>query len=702
MANLVLGAVGGAVGGPIGSSIGSFVGRELDRTLFKRGGPRLNDMRAPTARYGDTIPKIFGKMRVAGVVLWTTSPVATATVSKSGTEPGSSVSFALGVSSGLVREVRRIWADGRLIRDASGRQEVPFTLRLHSGAEDQLSDSLIASVIGEDRAPAFRGLAYLLFEDFDLSTFGRRLPLITVELTGEELLGPEDVLSKTLALKSELGPPRYVLNGYALDGDHNLAAVSPLLAAFDPAFTFEDGGWTLQQSSAHHIVDERLWNLAYAERATDVPDAEETPTRVSVRYFDPAIDFAAGEKSARLQGRERIKRIELPAAMTSSSAKALAFEELARVSATCLRSWLNLPLSFAHMNVGDQLSCAASPEDRYVICEKAFRSGHVRLVVRKHRQPIEALFASEPGGIAGDAELERHSLALTVIELPGDTSESKPKVAFAASGGSVPFRALPIVVSAGGREEQIISADHAIPPGRLINALPPSISELLDRQNSIEVSFERETLLTSCDEMSLLSGANLLSVNGELIQFGIAEAISSSSFRLSELIRGRHDTQVTEPHEAGALVTILTPGTYHSLDLPRESIGSLLKAKVHGPEFSSVEALLEVTAFSIRPWAPAHLTIHEDEVGLRLSWVRRGKEGLPWMDNVDTPLSEGREAYSIRLQDEHGGLIEHESDAPSILLAKDVLQQLGPRPWRLEVRQLGEFAAGKPLSQLIH
>ncbi|MBB4641724.1 hypothetical protein [Rhizorhapis suberifaciens] len=76
MATLILTAVGTALGGPLGGTIGAVLGQVVDQNvLFKpkgREGPRLDRLEIQTSTYGSQVPRIFGKMRVAGTVIWAT------------------------------------------------------------------------------------------------------------------------------------------------------------------------------------------------------------------------------------------------------------------------------------------------------------------------------------------------------------------------------------------------------------------------------------------------------------------------------------------------------------------------------------------------------------------------------------------------------------------------------------------------------
>src|SRR5690606_22092911 len=75
---------------------------------------------------------------------------------------------------GKISAVRRVWADGKLL-DLSG-----LTMRVYRGDETQTPDPLI--VAKEGQAPAYRGLAYVVFERLPLEDFGNRIPQLSFEV----------------------------------------------------------------------------------------------------------------------------------------------------------------------------------------------------------------------------------------------------------------------------------------------------------------------------------------------------------------------------------------------------------------------------------------------------------------------------------------------------------------------------------------
>ena len=82
----------------------------------------------------------------------------------------------MALCEGPITGIGRIWADGKIMsRDG-------ITLRLHKGGEDQEPDPFIAAKMGAANTPAYRGTAYVVFEELPLERFGNRLPQLSFEV----------------------------------------------------------------------------------------------------------------------------------------------------------------------------------------------------------------------------------------------------------------------------------------------------------------------------------------------------------------------------------------------------------------------------------------------------------------------------------------------------------------------------------------
>ncbi len=121
----------------------------------------------------------------------------------------------------------------------------PYTTRFYAGDEDQTADPLIEEIEGAGNTPAYRGLAYIVFEDMPLADFGNRIPQLQFEIIRSISAGNPDALenaSAGVALIPGAGEFVYATEIVtADDGDgttapenaHNAAGVADIAASLD-------------------------------------------------------------------------------------------------------------------------------------------------------------------------------------------------------------------------------------------------------------------------------------------------------------------------------------------------------------------------------------------------------------------------------------------------------------------------------------
>lgn len=200
-------STGATIAGAIGSAIGSTVGGAIDRALFGSGGesvygPRLSDLSVQSSTDGAPLPLLFGTARLAGNVIWSTGLEESAHTEEAGGGSGGGgasittytykTDVAIALCEGEITGIRRIWADSKLIYDVGddadaetlvASSERAAAIRVYAGSETQEPDPLIQAIEGAANAPAYRGTAYILFEDLQLADFGNRLPNFQFEVT---------------------------------------------------------------------------------------------------------------------------------------------------------------------------------------------------------------------------------------------------------------------------------------------------------------------------------------------------------------------------------------------------------------------------------------------------------------------------------------------------------------------------------------
>lgn len=169
-------------GAAIGRAAGAMAGRALSNYLAGPAeGPRIKALHVMEAHEGTGVPSVYGRMRVSGQLIWAARFRERRTTRSAGGKGGPkvndysySVSFAVALGEGPGVRVARAWANGEAFDLSS------VTHRIYEGDEAQVPDPLIEMI--EGAAPAYRGVAYIVFEDLPLDAFGNRLPQLSFEI----------------------------------------------------------------------------------------------------------------------------------------------------------------------------------------------------------------------------------------------------------------------------------------------------------------------------------------------------------------------------------------------------------------------------------------------------------------------------------------------------------------------------------------
>lgn len=258
---IALGVVGALIAGPAFAAIGFSIGSAIGGMLFapdgpKTEGPRIGDTAVTSASLGKIIAQHYGITRSSGNVIWSTGLRETKTVEEVGGGGGKGggggsstnttysydATFAIAFGRAPARFLRRIWADSKLIYDASGvgtTSDAKYKFRFVEGGPGTTIDPLIeesvnrrlaglddinvgnqeqatyttfadlieqaeldgsargiiyaarlqaiqAGVTGEvpdyGFTPSYKEFAYIVFDGMPLEDFGNRIPNITAEI----------------------------------------------------------------------------------------------------------------------------------------------------------------------------------------------------------------------------------------------------------------------------------------------------------------------------------------------------------------------------------------------------------------------------------------------------------------------------------------------------------------------------------------
>ena len=619
-----------------------------------------------TSSYGSDIPAIFGAMRVAGTVIWASDLIERRVKSGGGKGRPStagysySVNMAVALSSRPLLRVGRIWAEGNLLRGAADDFKTDTQFRFHNGHHDQPVDPLIASAESAGQCPAYRGIAYALFEDFQLADYGNRIPSLTFEVFERDTSAPVNAIFSAATNGTIDAGCTEMLTGYAMSGVDGRAAISSLLDTLPIVLRatgdrLELRDWWQGAGEAAVAVPVRSERNQIFDRPTKSQQpAYAAPQALTLRHYDPARDFQSGVQTSRSVAAGRtLRQLEIPAALPAGAAKRIADLQLLQADRV-KESW--------------SVHAASGPEP--------FRSGEWvqdpdgrlwRITEVEHRFGTTKLTATcslafdpsvpnpaSPGRNVGAPDLSAGHTYIVVIDLPvfGTVDPAKPQLAVFANGTGPGWRRAALSVQNGN---QLLDVGPTALPATIGQTLTPLLAHnpaLVDSASEVEIQLLHEGMeLPGIGGSPLAANAGLCWIEGEFVRFGKAEAMGGGRYRLSNLLRGCHNSEdMIDGHLAGDRFVLVESDSARLVD-DVLAAGSTISVEAIGlGDDEPVVATVLVTASAIAPLRPAHLNASRlVDGGLHLRWVRRSRIDFGWNDGVDQALVEDAEKYSVAL-----------------------------------------------------
>jgi hypothetical protein len=725
MATLILTVVGAAIGGPVGGAIGAALGQQVDSRLFApkaRQGPRLGELAFQSSTYGAPIPKVFGRMRIGGSVIWATDikedrrKVSTGKGRPKQTVYSYSASFAVALSGRAILRVGRIWADGKLLRGDGGDFKTQTGFRLHLGGADQSVDPLIATVEGSAGTPAYRGLAYAMFEDFQLADFGNRIPSLSFEVIADEAPVSIGSVLDQLAGRPVASLCPTLIDGIAVTGD-SVRGVAEAFGSVIPLFAWDMGtalriseagraGPTLAADQLGAGIGERP--KVALERHRGVPS--QAGGRRTLAYYDVDRDYLQGAQSAirpDLGNRER--RIDLASSLSAARAKQLVSRSLAED--TKARDQIHLALGPRYLDLAPGMIVSipaisgATVSGQWMVHDVSLEAMIVKVVLQKSADAAVAARGADPGRGVFEADQPIGPTRLHLMDLPwlGDGLASAPSVAVAAAGPSLGWRRAALLQSRDGglSFEEIGSTAPSAVIGTASTVLAASSTAGFDTENVVDVTLINGAMdLSDTTNDGLVAGQNLALLGDELIQFGRAMPLGSRQFRLSNLLRGRRGSEAAMvSHVVGDRFILLQSESILPLAVPAGTQAVTLSASGLG-DLTPVTAVVANIGRALLPLSPVHIVALRLTNGdTRINWMRRSRDGWHWIDGVDAPLGEESELYSVT--------VGNGASAPrSITVAvpewtysaveRAVDAAAGAAQVGIEIRQLGTYGQSRP------
>jgi len=682
MATMAIQAIGAANGWNwVFMAAGALLGNYLDSKWFGTNvqGDRLSALTIQSSSAGVAIPKCYGSIRCETNLIWGTHFVEHANKQRSGGKGGGSTytsytyscSFAVAICRGPISGIGRVWADGNLI-DIS-----QYDYSLYLGDETQMPDPYIEAKQGAGNVPAHRGLAYIVFKNMSITTYGNRVPSLAIEV-----FTPVTKLSDIVAdvcMEHGIDAAQLVVS--------DLESVSLLGFKTD---TSQTGREKLQNLQNYFIFDGREndgvlefikrsnFSNVYAVPYEDLGAFESTPSDEPYNFNNPSdydmprsvtLNFLSYENDYQ-QGSITAKRRNVISTddITVTANFALHDADAKAVVDTLLYAqWISgrsfsatLSSKWAHLKPGDKIEVTFSSGLKVLFLLKKVTFGDPGLVkvecvvVTADMYTIAPKYADSTNSaqtvtVPTDVTAE----IMDLPKLPGDTKTTDDNTVYIATTGDIYVGANVFQSKDNGNEYDLVVYNNPkAVMGTVAEQMAQESAQLFDHTTSINVTLIAGTL-ASIEQLNFLQNANLALIGNEIVSFKNALLVSGNTYKLTEFIRGMFGTEsAISQHLAGERFVLLAEGTLGGITLPAASWHTSYSYLI-GPktqvETADTYVKKDFTGQGVmsKCLAPCHAKAVRDSGDLNVSWIRRTRTGGEWNDYVDASLGEATEAYSI-------------------------------------------------------
>lgn len=683
-------------------------------------GPRLKDLNGTKGDYGAAIPRLFGTGVRTGGVLIAMPPIKETKrkVKKNWLDKTMNVlspitnllpqpsyytysaTFALLLAdrrdSTPIEDVIKVWANGQLIfdrgalspssqsLDASGRLvqrqwlkgnggSLFKSLTIYGGGFEQGIDPALDALL--PNTPAYRGSAYVVFDELQLADFGDRMPQIeclVVARTGETLAEVVETVCAAAGIDIERNLSSSSLTalpvrGYAVSNAGSCwEAISAILPAHG-ADSCEVNGqvrfFTRGETMRYVIPDHEM---AGHEFGSDRPEAGTSkrepdtglPKETSVTFRDPDRDHQPNTQSSRRSEGDARSNIseEFPLTLTADEGRRMA--ELMHWEPWAARHGRNFTTTdrFDHAEPGHVVGLDAPAGVRPHRITRVTRgaNGVIEFESVADESVVYTSTAKGSSGVIPPNEaVTRVNARLVLIDGPilGDIHDDDGFYYAVCSEGL--WRGASVERATASQYEAVgdyLTVDAVI--GDVLNALPAGtttgLDNTLDATSTLSVRLLNGSLSNATDaELNAL--ANLCWVGkagvGEVLQFKTAVRAGDGTWTLSGLRRGRKGTDWRMGgHVSGETFVLLEPDTVHRANygLTDWTLSRSYRAIAEGQDDADAPVLAFTnTGEGKRPYSPVNVAATRDgSNNLTLTWTRRSRLN-------DGTLGEASEAYEV-------------------------------------------------------
>ena len=564
----------------------------------------------------------------------------------------------------------------------------------YPGTQTQTADPTIESHEGTGNVPAFRGTAYTVFKNLQITKWGAQLPnfeaivrqadeptiasVITNLLTRSDGLTADNIdvsaVSGTMGGIMMVGPTtpvqaiRQLQFAFRLDAQEDQSKIRFYQRENAEQVTIPDSD--IQATSGKSDAPLGL-------RVNAVTDSR-VPSQLTVTFQDIDNEYQPASRRFRRSGAPVDNERVIELTMSSDVGSMARSVKEALISTTNGRWQVEVDLPINHIQVlaGDQVLVNDVDGQQHTVRVSGVDKGANNLlkVSGAIEEPTSVLQVADfEEGSVGCSEGFRHqispaSVKAVVEDLPPFDDDSLRKIGLMvgsfAPGGLM--GGANVFESPDGSEFNAIT-QHFTPViyGHLTHDLgAPGTHLVYDGTNELKIKLAQKSVtLTNCTRRQAANGVNVVMVGREVLAFTTAVATSTSgNWTLTNLRRGYRGTENFMTHSTGEPVVMLSLSRgslqFHEVGLPAvNTLREYRAVSFGGAVAQSAGEDRFIEGNSVKPFAPSAFNgLRDGSNNLTLSWRRRSRRLSRAFSGVEPPLVDVIEQYEIEV--EQGGSLK--------------------------------------------
>lgn len=661
-------------------------------TTEKKGGKGAPKQTVETITYYTDLAILFGRGRLRLKKLWANADLIVdldASISNSTgiIDPGaintdpldqSAPPHSTGIFGGLITQ---LYAQGALSGSIGAGGA---SMRWYVGDYDQLPDSLIEGNVGAGNAPAYRGYAYLVIENFDISKYGG-VPTFLANLENMDF----DSLSEIAGQYCErvnIEPQDYDFSVFDAQAVRGLIVQNPTA----PRQTLEIAG-SPYQAQFYESVDGSLTGV-YLGGASVVTisdndqgmaegdgvsggsmlsktefalaDDVQLPRQLNVTAFNPFKGHETTTQSAyRMTGFSAgVENMSYPMALSADETRLAAEYQLFKRHVERESAKVRLPWKYAYLNPTDIVQLVSGGVTHRLRATSI--DGAVPGLLEFSYAADEAgIYSQSIAGTSGggytpptvSSPVATFPFLMDTVTLQDADYVSPGFYAAMAPTSDGSWSGAGLYRDRGAGYELVQKFLSPATAGTAVGVLADGDPAVWDEVNTVTVDLYGTTnTLESMTEAQVLAGANAAMLGDEVIQYRTATRVGGFTNRwtISGLLRARRGTDyATSTHAAGERFVLLDGAViYVGNDISDKGIARNYKGVTSGFAIADTAP----TSFTWNAGSSTPLSVvdvagaRDGSNNLTITWQRRTRTGAAaWETGGTAPLGEDSESYSL-------------------------------------------------------